>query len=444
MARLGESQHRAGDLRTHVTLIDAARLAEQSGARDALVRAALANDRGYVGSGTPNLDQLAVLDAAIAVADPSDVTTMARLLACRSQELVHTPHHELRIESARRAIDLAADSDDPTLMPLIIPALVFGLWGPDTLTLRRQLIARAVAAAVEARVPFLEFSANRAAYYVGVESAHAIGAAVSLGRMREIARDIGEPRLRWICAVLDGFDLTMRGKFDEAERQHELVFTIGTEVGEPDAFSGYAAQLFANRSFAGRYGEVIPLLEETMATAPDFLTFRLAHAICCAVSDREDEARAVLEEGLAAGFAKIPFEWMWMTTVIGYAVLAIELQHVAAAEELYPLIEPFADQVAFNGFTSQGYVGAYVGKLASLMGWHDTADAYLHKALEVNLEFGWRYHEATTLVALARSQKRRARSLDEEGRGWLDRAEAISAECGMAIVDKQIAVVRSS
>jgi len=56
-----------------------------------------------------------------------------------------------------------------------------------------------------------------------------------------------------------------------------------------------------------------------------------------------------------------------MTTVIGYAVLAIELQHGAAAEELYPLIEPFADQVAFNGFTSQGYVGAYVGKLASLM-----------------------------------------------------------------------------
>jgi len=133
-----------------------------------------------------------------------------------------------------------------------------------------------------------------------------------------------------------------------------------------------------------------------------------------------------------------------MTTVIGYAVLAIELQHGAAAEELYPLIEPFADQVAFNGFTSQGYVGAYVGKLASLMGWHDTADAHLHKALEVKLEFGWRYHEATTLVALALSQKRRAHSLDEEGRGWLDRAEAISAECGMAIVDKQIAEFRSA
>jgi DNA-binding SARP family transcriptional activator len=444
MARLGESQHRAGDLRTRVTLIDAARLAEQSGAHDALVRAALANDRGFVGSGTPNDEQLAALDAAIAVADPADVTTMARLLACRAQELVHTPHHELRMASARQAIELAGRSDDPTLMPLIIPALVFGLWGPDTLALRRQLIARAVAAAVDTRAPLLEFSANRAAYYVGVESAHAIGAAVSLGRMKEIARDIGEPRLRWTCAVFEGFEATMRGKFEAAERQHELVFELGTEVGEPDAFSTYAAQLFVNRSFAGRYEEVIPLLEATMETAPEFLTFRIAHAICCSVTDRQDEARAVLEAGLVAGFAEIPFEWIWMTTVIGYAVLAIELQHVSAAEDLYPLIEPFADQVAFNGFTSQGYVGAYVGKLASLMGKHDVADAHLHKALEVNLEFGWRYHEATTLVALALSQKRRCGSLDERGREWLDRAQAISTECGMAIVDKQIADVRSS
>jgi tetratricopeptide (TPR) repeat protein len=222
-----------------------------------------------------------------------------------------------------------------------------------------------------------------------------------------------------------------------------LVFALGTEIGEPDAFSSYAAQLFVNRSFAGRYEEVIPLLETMMATAPDFLTFRLAHAICCSVSDREDEARAVLEEGVSAGFAKIPFDWIWMTTVLGFAVLAIELEDETAAEELYPLIEPFADQVAFNGFTSQGYVGAYLGKLASLMGMHDFADAYLHKALEVNLEFGWRYHEATTLVALALSQKRRAHSLDEEGRAWLNRAEAISAECGMTIVDKQIAQVRA-
>jgi hypothetical protein len=222
------------------------------------------------------------------------------------------------------------------------------------------------------------------------------------------------------------------------------VFSLGTEVGEPDAFSGYAVQLFVNRSFAGRYEEVMPLLEATMATAPDFVTFRLAHAICCSVTDRQEEARAVLEEGLAAGFGKIPFDWIWMTTVIGYAVLAIELEHVAAAEELFPLIEPFADQVAFNGFTSQGYVGAYVGKLASLLGWHDVADEHLHRALEVNIEFGWRYHEATTLLALAQSQKRQAGSLDAEGSAWLDRAEAISAECGMAIVDKQVAALRAS
>ena len=107
-----------------------------------------------------------------------------------------------------------------------------------------------------------------------------------------------------------------------------------------------------------------------------------------------------------------------MTTVIGYAVLAIDLEDDAAAAKLYPIIEPFGDQVAFNGATSQGYIGAYLGKLASLLGHHDVADAHLRRALEVNLSFGWKYHEATTLVALALSRSRRT--------GWSTRRAGVA------------------
>lgn len=131
-----------------------------------------------------------------------------------------------------------------------------------------------------------------------------------------------------------------------------------------------------------------------------------------------------------------------MTSVVGYAVLAVELLDRRAAAELYPILEPFGDQVAFNGATSQGHIGAYLGKLASLLGQHDLADAHLRRALEVNESFGWRYHEATTLVALAISQRRRTGTLDAEGRAWLDRAGAIAAECGSAIVAEQVARIR--
>ena len=184
---LGEAQHRAGDPRTHATLLEAATIARRAGAHDVLVRAALANDRGFSRLGIPDDEQLAVLEAALDVADPTDAASLARLLACRAQELVHTPSHDLRLASARQAVDLVEGSDDPRLLPQVISALVFGLWGPDTLEERRQLTRLAVAAAIDTADPFLEFWTQRAAYYVAIESGDAAAAAASLGRIEEIA-----------------------------------------------------------------------------------------------------------------------------------------------------------------------------------------------------------------------------------------------------------------
>ena len=335
MVRLGEAQRRAGDPATQRTLLDAAALAERAGAHDVLVRAALANDRGFTSAGTVDHEQLAALEAAIAVADRDDTTSYARLLACRAQELVFTAQEELRLASAREAIELIERSDDPTALPRMISALVWGLWGPDTLALRRQLTARAVTMAVEAADLFLEFSANRAAYYVAIESVDAGAARASLGRMKEIAAQFGEPRLRWLCTVFEVFEATMEARLADAEQLSGTVLELGTEIGEPNAFMLYAAQLFVNRSFAGRYDEVIPLLEAALANTPDALPFRLAFAISCAAVGREDEARTILHEGAAAGVANLPLDFLWMTTVIGYAVLAIDLQDRAVAAELY-------------------------------------------------------------------------------------------------------------
>ena len=321
----------------------------------------------------------------------------------------------------------------------MISALVFALWGHDTLDLQRRLTARAVDLATKAADPSLEFSAHRARYYVAIVSADAVSARASLRRMQEIAEEIGEPRMAWNCAVFEAFEAIMEARFADAEQASGRALEIGTEIGEPVAFMLYAGQLFVNRSFAGRYDEVIPLLEQAIAASPGTFPFRLAHAISCAVVGREADARAVLDEGAVAGFGKLPLDYLWMTSVVGYAVLAIELHDRSAAAELYPILEPFGDQVAFNGATSQGYIGAYLGKLASLLGKHDLADAHLQGALDVNVSFGWRYHEATTLVALAVSQQRRTGTLDATGQAWLDRAATIAAECGSVTVAEQVA-----
>jgi DNA-binding SARP family transcriptional activator/tetratricopeptide (TPR) repeat protein len=442
--RLGEAQHRAGDPRARETLLGAATAARKVGARDALVRAALANDRGFSSPRVPDVEQIRVLDAAIDAADPTDVSTMARLLALRAQELVHTGEHELRLASARQAIELLDRSDEPRLLPQMLTALAFGLWGPATLGLRRDLAARAAAAVDGIDDPILEFTTRRATFYVGVESADVVLATTSLERVKAIAAEIAEPRLLWVCAALEAFEAMMEARLDDAERLSSRMLEIGTEIGEPDAFALYAAQLFVNRSFAGRYAEVIPLLEAALETTPDAMAYRAAHAISCSVSGREHDALAFLLDGLRSGFEAVPTDWTWITTVIGYAVVAIELEHREAAAALHPIIEPYADQVAFTGGTSQGYIGAYVGKLASLLGDHDGADTHLRRALEVHRQLGWRYHEATTLVALAISQRRRTGAVDARGQAWLDDARSIADERGLGIVAKQVEQLRRS
>ena len=138
----------------------------------------------------------------------------------------------------------------------------------------------------------------------------------------------------------------------------------------------------------------------------------------------------------------IPADYTWMTSIIGYAVLTVELQDAEIAVQLYAILEPFADEVAFSGATSQGPISAYLGKLASVMGRHDAADVHLRHALDVALSFGWKYHQATTLVALARSQKRRTGALDDAAKALLDEATAIGAASHLSGVLVQVESVR--
>ena len=133
---------------------------------------------------------------------------------------------------------------------------------------------------------------------------------------------------------------------------------------------------------------------------------------------------------MASGFAELPVDNFWTTCVIGYAILAIELDHADAAAQLLPLLEPHANDVAFNGVTSQGPIAAYVGKLESLLGRHDDAEEHLRAALDIAEAFGWQYHRATTLFELAQARARRLGRLDAEAQAWLREASELCRTLG--------------
>lgn len=441
--RLGSSQLLAGDPDARATLLTAADRARRSSANAILINAVLAHDRGMMRIGSTDAELLSMVEAALEVAGDADEPTLARLLALHSLHLVHTSRVDERLTSANRAVELIERSEDPLLLPQLISSLLFALSGPGTLDARRDLAFRAVVAAERSEDPHLRFWTARAAHYIAIESADPGLAAAQLRRMEDIARTIPESRLRWVSTTALAFTATMEARLDDAESLIDRALGFGVQVGDPDAMSVYAAQFFVCRSFAGRYAELVPLLEGANRQTPGVRPFEVAQAITLAATGHTDMPRQLLQDAAEFAFADVPHDYLWMTTIIGYAVLAIELEHTTSAEPLFELLEPFADQVAFAGASSQGHIGAYVGKLASLLGRHDVADAHLVRSLEVASSFGWRYHEATTLVALARSRARRTGALDDEAMSWLTSASELATECDLPGVARQVDAVRA-
>ena len=106
---------------------------------------------------------------------------------------------------------------------------------------------------------------------------------------------------------------------------------------------------------------------------------------------------------------------MWVTSMLGYATLAIELEDLGAAAELLAIIGPYTGEIA----TNLGPVATYAGRLASLLGRHDLAEQHLAAAFGIADAFDWDYHRAAILIARAAARRRstRRRRADWTGRG---------------------------
>jgi hypothetical protein len=278
--------------------------------------------------------------------------------------------------------------------------------------------------------PRLEFGVHVAAFDVAIEAADHVTAARSLARLRATAPAVGEPRLRWTLGILETFTATMAGRLEEAESTATRTLELGVQIAAPDAFTFFAGEFFVLGTFGGRHAELLPVVEQATKDDPTAVAFKLAYGIICTTIGREDAAREILEHGMASGFAELPLDNIWTTCVIGYAILAIELDHTGAAAQLLPLLAPLTSDVAFNGVTSQGPIAAYVGKLESLLGHHDDAEEHLRAALDIATAFGWQYHRATTLFELALARRRRIGTLDSDARAWLGEASALCRNLG--------------
>lgn len=429
MVGLGSAQHQLGDPGALDTLAEAVTLARECGAITLAARAALATDRGFLRLGLVPAGQVALIEAALDDLPPGEGEARARLLALLAEALVTRPEEERRLALAREAVALADDNPDPTLLARIASSVLLALWGPlpEATELRAAIADRAIAAAEQSDDVLLHFSVHAAAYTVAIQLGEPAKATGSLDRLRAIAAERPTPHTEFTVTYFDAFVAAMEARFADAERLMRQAGNLAGALGAADGFAVFAGQAAVIAAIAGHRTDLPAEIAQAVETGPNRPSAQLAHAVIAASSGTRQLASDFLDAAIASGFRGVPRDVMWMTAMLGYAKLAIELEDLDAAEQLLDIIEPHAGEVA----TSLGPVSAYAGRLASLLGRHEQGDCHLQAAIALVDAFGWNYHR-TGIRSFLSSARRRAGRPSEQVLAPLREAEEIASACGLS------------
>lgn len=443
LVRLAEAEYRAGQPGGLDALHDAASLAERCGADDVLVRAALAIDPGSIvrfGRFAPL--QLAIAESAMTRVADHDLATRARVEALLAQSLVHTDQTARRTEAATAALALARESGDVGTVARVAPNVLMALWAPGTAQLRNSIAGEATAIVQTLDDPSLSSTVYAAAHTAAVCAGDAPAAARYSARLRAIADETAEPRALWAATIVDGFTAMMTCRFGDAQTYINEALDLGMRIGEPETWTIFTGQSFVLGTFQGRHGELFPLVQDVIDKQESVdLSIRIAHAILSVEVGERAAPTALLREAMSVGLDAIPRDFIRSTVLLGYAVLALELEDVDAASALLPEVIRQASEVSFNGVTSQGPTATYAGKLLSLLGRHDQAEGHLLDGLATTEAFGWEYHRASTLLALAQNRAR-AGIFDAAADRWLTEASGLCDAYGLSVWASRVTALR--
>jgi tetratricopeptide (TPR) repeat protein len=264
-----------------------------------------------------------------------------------------------------------------------------------------------------------------------------------LDTMRAVIRGLPQPTMRWVTLFNDAADALLSGDPDRAEQLATAALEIGTESGQPDAFGFYGAELIGVRRQQGRYGELVPLIEQIAAENPALPVFRATLAEGHMEAGNFDTARQMLDAA-AADLTSLPYDVLWIFAVASYADVATELRAEAPARLLLDLLAPFDEQVLFIGATAGSPVAYYCGGLESVLGLYDQAETHFAKAAELNARGQMEFAAAVTHLRWGCMHSARGDPGDlERARDLLTQAHVAAMGRGYASIERRATVALS-
>jgi hypothetical protein len=434
---LGEAQRELGDAAFRTTLLDAAALAQRAGTTPVLVRAALANHRGFASStGVVDTERVAVLEAALDRPGEIPAAERARLLSQLATELIYAADWDRRLALADEALAAARLSGDPATVAEVLQARGNTLHHPSTLADRRSGSAEALGLATTLDDPALEFWCHIRCAVVALESFDRDAVDTHLAASRAIAQRAGLPRLHWPLTWYEVTTAVLDGDLDAAERGLVRVLEVGRQTGQPDTSAIYGALALGVRDLQGRLGELVPLLEQVVAERPGVPGFRAELARAHLEQGERGRALELLATETTRGFAG-PLNSSWLSGMVLWADAAARLEEPAGAKVLAERLAPYHDQFVFNAVSSIGAVGTALGLLHTTLGEYDVAEAHLRTAANGLTRLRASSYLARNRLAAVRLLGRRGAAGDvEAGRRAGEVLVALAAERGFVALER--------
>jgi DNA-binding SARP family transcriptional activator len=383
---LGDAQARAGSTQaaTH-TFVQAADAARAAGLPELVARAAL----GYGGrflwlraAIDPQL--LPLYRDALSRLPAGDSVLRAQLLSRLSTALRGEVGYVEQRVVARQAVEMARRLGDDATLAYVLDALCGGTGGPDlvqqTLADALEVISLARALGDKER----EFGGHEHAQWVYWFLGDRDAIAAEQAAMHELAEELRQPAQRWMVSIFAAVGELAAGRLDAAERAIDDARTLGLQAIHWVADLVWAKQHIALRNLQGRHEDVEALTREMMARHPNYPQLRCTYIAILVQLGRAKEARALLDELAADGYAAVHFDEEWLVAMTLLAEAAVALEEQDRISELYERLAQYDHLVAVSPpEVAIGTVAHTLGLLAAELGRRSAAEAHFERALAV-------------------------------------------------------------
>ena len=390
LLELAEARRRAGDGQAAGdAYLRAAELARRGQDASGLARAALGCHAIGSRMWWPPTQIVALLSEALEALATGDELMRLRVMASLARALawyrVDVPRAQALAEQAVAAA--RASGDLPTLIACLL-AQHTAITVPGTARARHALAAEAADLAGSTGDHEALLEARLLAASDLLEAADPAFRA-ELEEFLRLADGSQQPRYRYAGLVRRTMLALLAGSLAEADRLVGQAAMLGEECGEPGVHDVRYDQGWELLTVQGRLGELADTLP-AMFPDPESAPARGARAMVLLASGARAEASELAASLLGAVPSGAQPDNQLLVNAMHATELVAALGVRPAAEMLYPVLLPFADQAAVSGvaITFKGAVAHHLGMLAATLGRTADAVGHLEQAIAAHERLG--------------------------------------------------------